>query len=79
MPYKDLKFGEIDTTIVYVTKKELMERTGIGKSTMHGHIVTGKIEALRFRNRTYFYPDVAAEYEALVKCGLLAGRSPKQH
>ena len=71
MAYTDLKYGKIDTSVVYVSKKELMERTGVPKSTMHNHIVTDKLEALRFRNRTYFHPDAANEYETLVKCGLL--------
>ena len=71
MAYKDLEFGDIDTSVVYVSKKELMERTGVSRSTMHNHVVTDKLDALRFRNRTYFHPDVANEYSTLVKCGLL--------
>jgi hypothetical protein len=71
MAYKDLVIGEFDTSVVYVSKKELMERTSVPKSTMHNHIVKDKLDALRFRNRTYFHPDVASEYETLVKCGLL--------
>jgi len=71
MAYKDLEFGDIDTSVVYVSKKELMERTGVSRSTMHNHVVTDKLDALRFRNRTYFHPDVANEYETLVKCGFL--------
>lgn len=71
MAYKDLEFGDIDTTVVYVSKKELVERTGVPNSTMHNHITTNKLDAIRFRNRTYFHPDAAKEYETLVKCGLL--------
>lgn len=71
MAYVDMDFGDIDTSVVYVSKKELMARTGVPKSTMHNHVVTDKLTALRFRNRTYFHPDVAKEYEALVKCGFL--------
>jgi len=71
MAYKDLKIDEIDTSVVYVSKKELMERTGVPKSTMANHVAVDKLQGLRFRNRTYFHPDVAAEYEMLVKCGLI--------
>ena len=71
MAYTDLDPSNIDTSVIYVSKKELMARTGISKNTMHNHVVTNKLDAFRFRNRTYFHPDVAAEYEALVKCGLL--------
>lgn len=71
MAYKTLAAGDIDTSVVYVSRKELMERTGIPHSTLNQHINTGKLDALRFRNRTYFHPDAASEYEALVKCGLL--------
>jgi len=69
--YKAMVFGEIDASVVYVSKKELMERTGVCKSTMTYHINTDKLDALRFRNRTYIHPDEADRYEALVKCGLL--------
>lgn len=71
MAYKELKSEDIEVGIIYISKKELMERTGIPKSTMHNHIVKDKLNALRFRNRTYFHPDTAAEYEKLVKAGLL--------
>ena len=71
MAYKELKVGEIDTSVVYVSRKELMERTGMPKTTLIHHINTDKVDAFKFRNRTYFHPDAAKEYEALVKCGLL--------
>lgn len=71
MAYKDLDFESIDTSVVYVSKKELMVRTGIPKSTMHNHVVTDKVDAFRFRNRTFFHPEAAKEYETLVKCRLL--------
>ena len=71
MAYIDFDVKDIKKGIVYISKKELMERTGIPKSTMHNHIVKNKLDAFRFRNRTYFHPDAAAEYELLVKAGLL--------
>ena len=76
MAYTEMKLGEIDTDVVYVSKKELMERTGVGKSTMYYHIIGDKLEAIKFRNRTYFHPDVAEEYETLVRCGFLGRNRP---
>jgi hypothetical protein len=71
MAYKELTMESIDPKVIYVSKTELMERTGVAKSTMVNHINTGKLDAFRFRNRTYFHPDVAKNYEMIVKCGLL--------
>lgn len=71
MAYKNLEFGDVDTSVVYVSKKELMERTSVPASTMHNHIITNKLSAFRFRNRTYIHPEDADKYAALVKCGLL--------
>jgi hypothetical protein len=71
MGYKNLETNDIDPSVIYVSKKELMARTGVPNSTMHRHIVTDTLNAFRFRNRTYFHPTAAEEYEKLVKCGLL--------
>jgi hypothetical protein len=71
MAYINFDVKDIKPGVVFVSKKELMARTGVPKSTMHGHIVKDKVDAFRFRNRTYFNSDVADEYEMLVKTGLL--------
>ena len=71
MTYKKVDIGEVDTDVVYVSKKELMARTGVPRSTMHNHMVTGKLNGIIFRNRTYIHPDDADEYEKIIKCGLL--------
>jgi len=71
VPYEDLRPEDIDGRIVYVSAMELRQRTGVPRTTMHYHIRTGKLTALRFRNRTYFTPDEATQYERLVKAGLL--------
>ena len=71
MAYKELEIGDIDTSIVYVSAKELRARTGVPRSTLRNHIAKDKVDALRFRNRTYFHPDVAEQYEAMFKSGLL--------
>jgi len=71
VPYKDLKPEDIDGSTVYVSAMELRQRTGVPRTTMHHHIRTGKLTALRFRNRTYFTPDEANQYQNLVKAGLL--------
>ena len=71
MAYITLKYGDIDTSVIYVSKSELIKRTGISRSTMYNHVTTNKINAYRFRNRTYFHPDDAAKYEEMIKCGLL--------
>ena len=71
MAYIDFDVKDIEPGVVYVSKKELMERTGASKSTVHLHIRSGKLNAFRFRNRTYFHPDVADDYEKLFKAGLM--------
>jgi len=69
--YKEMTIDDIKKDVIYVSAKEFRQRTGVSRSTLHNHIVTNKIDAFRFRNRTYFYPDAAAEYENLFKRGLL--------
>ena len=71
MAYIDFNVNDIEEGVVYVSKKELMERTGASKSTVHLHIKNGKLDAFRFRNRTYFQPDIAESYEKIFKAGLM--------
>lgn len=71
MPYTDLEKGQIDTSIIYVTRKELMERTGVSGGTIYNYITNNGIEALKYKNRVFFHPDVADEFVALVKCRLI--------
>lgn len=65
-PAKDLK-----EPVAFVSKKELMKRTGVAHTSMHNHIVSGKLDAFRFRNRTYIWPDEAERYCIMVQSGLL--------
>lgn len=71
MSYENLDSSNIDTSIVYMSLKELRKETGISKSGLHNHIVTDQLHALRYKHRTYFLPEEAERYIALVKCGLL--------
>lgn len=71
MAYYKMTPDDIKKGTVFVSAKELRARTGVPKSTLYDHITTDKVHAFRFRNRTYFKPDAAAEYENLFKCGLL--------
>lgn len=71
MAYLLMTMDDINENVVYVSSKELIKITGVSRSTLHNHIVTDRVNAFRFRNRTYFHPDAASEYEKLFKCGLM--------
>ena len=71
MSYRDLTQEDIDTGTVFISSSELRKRLTISKSSMHRYITDGHIDALRFRNRTYFYPEAVEEYIKLHNCGLL--------
>ena len=71
MAYIEFDPEDIKPGVVFVSKKELMIRTGIPKSTLYRHIKTDKLDAFQFRNRTYFYPEEADKYAAMVSSGIL--------
>ena len=72
MAYIELKKEDIDFNILYVTRNELVKRTGVSKSTIERHVARDYLDALKFRNRVFFHPKVADEYEKLSKCGLFS-------
>lgn len=71
MAYLEIDIDDVDTSVVYVSMKELIDRTNVARSTLHSHIKADKLNGFRFRNRTYFHPDEAERYEKMHKCGLL--------
>lgn len=71
MAYYEMKLEDIKENDIFVSLKELRLRTGVPRSTLNEHIHTNKVNAFRFRNRTYFKKEDAAGYEKLFKCGLL--------
>lgn len=70
MAYYELNVDNIDPGVVYVSASELRALTGVPRNTLYSHIVADKVDAFRYRNRTYFHPTAVANYMALVNCGL---------
>lgn len=71
MAFHKLKSQDVQNDIVYVSAKELRQRTGVPKTTLHRHITVNHVDALRFGSRIFFTPQEAEKYERLFKCGLL--------
>ena len=71
MAYLKIDVKNIDKDVAYVSKKELVERTGVSEQTLWNHINRDMVDAFRFNNRTYFLSEEAERYERLVKAGLL--------
>ena len=75
MAYEELTKEIIDSVAdkneVFIPFKEVMEKTGITKTSLYNHIATNKVIAYRYRNRTYFTQDEAERYSRLVEVGLL--------
>jgi hypothetical protein len=70
MAFKQLKSEDIGE-VIFVSAKELRKSLNISRSTLYHHIKNDKIDAYRYRHRTYFHPDDAAQYEKLYRSKLL--------
>lgn len=75
MAYKEFDMDEIDTSVVYLSKTEVMEQLGVTRGTLYNHIIKDYIDAIRFHNRTYFHPADVKQYATLVRCGFLGGEA----
>ncbi len=62
---------EIDTSVVYMTAKEVKEMVGASKSTIHLHSQDGTLPSIEFNSMRFYHPDDVEKYAALYKCGLL--------
>jgi transcriptional antiterminator len=71
MAYLEIDVDDIDTSVIYVSMKELCKRVGMSRTTINNHINKNRLNGFRYRNRTYFHPDEVERYEAMCKCGLL--------
>lgn len=71
MAFKELDMAMIDDGRVFVSRKELMERSGVRKGTITNHINQGHLDGYRFRNRTYFLPEDVEQYCKMVKSGII--------
>ena len=74
MAYIKIKAKDIDTSIIYVTRKELAKRVGCHENSVRHSIITDVIDALMFGNKLFIFPEDAAKFEELYKIGLLGDR-----
>jgi len=67
--------SEIDTSVIYTSIKELMNATGLGRSTIHWHLHKGTMNGFQIDGRgmsaVYFHPDEAEKVIGLVRAGII--------
>lgn len=70
---KDVKLGEIDTNVLYVSSGELSEELGVHINSVRNAAKSDYIDAFRFNRKLFFHPNEVKKYKTYISCGILKG------